>query len=264
VTKQLDIGEARTDPSANRAVRDEMDALATSWIAELPCAPPGNAGDGGAGAAEAGWAGAIDGDDWAGVAPAPAAPAVSSPFAGDGAAERVGAGGDDSDDEDDEDRPAELERGFLELTRDNVDKVLDEVRPYLIADGGNIVVADVDADARVITLALQGACGSCASSTTTMKMGVERVIHENFLDVAEVVEVSDLAGALSYKAVDDALKQIKDAVIAMDGKVEVASVDAASGAVELRFKGPSKVRFGIEAVVRDVEDVKEVTFVEFE
>ena len=109
-------------------------------------------------------------------------------------------------------------------------------------------------EARVITLALQGACGSCASSTTTMKMGVERVIHENFLDVAEVVEVSDLAGALSYKAVDDALKQIKDAVIAMDGKVEVASVDAASGAVELRFKGPSKVRFGIEAVVRDVED----------
>ena len=85
-----------------------------------------------------------------------------------------------------------------------------------------------------------------------------------FLDVAKVVEVSDLAGALSYKAVDDALKQIKDAVIAMDGKVEVASVDAASGAVELRFKGPSKVRFGIEAVVRDVEDVKEVTFVEFE
>ena len=138
------------------------------------------------------------------------------------------------------------------------------MRPYLIADGGNIVVADVDAEARVITLALQGACGSCASSTTTMKMGVERVIHENFLDVAEVVEVSDLAGALSYKAVDDALKQIKDAVIAMDGKVEVASVDAASGAVELRFKGPSKVRFGIEAVVRDVEDVREVTFVEFE
>ena len=68
----------------------------------------------------------------------------------------------------------------------------------------------------------------------------------------------------NFKAVDDALKQIKDAVIAMDGKVEVASVDAASGAVELRFKGPSKVRFGIEAVVRDVEDVREVTFVEFE
>ena len=109
-----------------------------------------------------GRAGAIDGDDWAGVAPAPAAPAISSPFAGDGAAERAGAGGDDSDDEDDEDRPAELERGFLELTRDNVDKVLDEVRPYLIADGGNIVVADVDAEARVVTLALQGACGLCA------------------------------------------------------------------------------------------------------
>ena len=75
--------------------------------------------------------------------------------------------------------------------------------------------------------------------------------------------MSDLAGALSYKAVDDALKQIKDAVIAMDGKVEVASVDAASGAVELRFMWPSKA-LRHEAVVRDVEDVREVTFVEFE
>ena len=200
--------------------------------------------------------------DWAGVAPAPPRSAVSSPFAGDGAAERAGAGGDDSDDEDDEDRPAALERGFLELTRDNVDKVLDEVRRTSSRTAATSSSPTSTRRRCVITLVGPGACGSCASSTTTMKMGVERVIHENFLDIAEVVEVSDLAGALSYKAVDDALKQIKDAVIAMDGKVEVASVDAASGAVELRFKGPSKVRFGIEAVGRDADVARSA--VEFE
>ncbi|KAL3929107.1 MAG: hypothetical protein SGPRY_002099, partial [Prymnesium sp.] len=60
---------------------------------------------------------------------------------------------------------------------DNVDKVLDEVRPYLIADGGNVAVAGVDLETRDVQLILEGACGSCPSSTVTMKMGIERVLN---------------------------------------------------------------------------------------
>ena len=56
----------------------------------------------------------------------------------------------------------------LELTVSNVDKVLDEVRPYLIADGGNIRVVEVDVDASCVKLELQGACGSCPSSTVSI------------------------------------------------------------------------------------------------
>ena len=60
----------------------------------------------------------------------------------------------------------------LELTPENVEQVLDEVRPYLIADGGEVEVADVDA--LTVYLRLKGACGSCPSSAMTLKMGIER------------------------------------------------------------------------------------------
>ena len=53
----------------------------------------------------------------------------------------------------------------MEFTLENVDKVLDEVRPYLIADGGNVEVVSVDEFTRSVSLTLQGACGSCPSST---------------------------------------------------------------------------------------------------
>lgn len=53
----------------------------------------------------------------------------------------------------------------LELNIANVDKVLDEVRPYLIADGGNVEVVDVEEKTRNVILKLKGACGSCPSST---------------------------------------------------------------------------------------------------
>ena len=56
----------------------------------------------------------------------------------------------------------------LEFTKENVDKVLDEVRPYLISDGGNVAVVSVDDFTRSVSLVLQGACGSCPSSTVNL------------------------------------------------------------------------------------------------
>lgn len=55
----------------------------------------------------------------------------------------------------------------MELTIENVEKVLDEVRPFLIADGGNISIESIDSKTRDIALMLQGACGSCPSSTVS-------------------------------------------------------------------------------------------------
>jgi len=54
-----------------------------------------------------------------------------------------------------------------------------DVAPFLQADGGDIEVVDV-ADGGVIQVRLQGACGSCPSSTATLKMGVERRLKEQF------------------------------------------------------------------------------------
>ena len=135
----------------------------------------------------------------------------------------------------------------LELTVATVDTVLDEVRPYLVADGGNVAVVGVDEATRSVQLQLEGACGSCPSSTVTMKMGIERVLNENFADLGEVVAVDPgpEAGAseLSPDVVDAALEQIMPAIIGLGGKIEVISAEGDEGCSSTR---PPKIKFGIE------------------
>jgi len=75
----------------------------------------------------------------------------------------------------------------LDLTTDNVEKVLDEMRPYLMADGGNVELVEIDGP--VVRLRLQGACGSCPSSTMTLRMGIERRLREFIPEIAEVEQV---------------------------------------------------------------------------
>ncbi len=73
------------------------------------------------------------------------------------------------------------------LTVENVERVLDELRPYLMADGGNVEIVEIDGP--VVKVRLQGACGSCPSSTMTLKMGIERKLRESIPEVTEVVQV---------------------------------------------------------------------------
>ena len=75
----------------------------------------------------------------------------------------------------------------LPLTTENVEKVLDELRPFLMADGGNVEIAEIDGP--IIKVRLQGACGSCPSSTMTLKMGIERKLREMIPEVSEVIQV---------------------------------------------------------------------------
>ncbi len=75
----------------------------------------------------------------------------------------------------------------LPLTTDNVEKVLDELRPFLMADGGNVEIAEIDGP--IVKVRLQGACGSCPSSTMTLKMGIERKLMEMIPEVSEVIQV---------------------------------------------------------------------------
>ena len=75
----------------------------------------------------------------------------------------------------------------LSLTNENVEKVLDELRPFLISDGGNVEIGEIDGP--VVKVRLQGACGSCPSSTMTLKMGIERKLKEMIPEISEVVQV---------------------------------------------------------------------------
>ncbi|QDL08398.1 Fe-S cluster assembly protein NifU [Brasilonema octagenarum UFV-E1] len=72
-----------------------------------------------------------------------------------------------------------------------IQKVLDEeVRPVLIADGGDVELYDVDGDS--VKVLLQGACGSCSSSTATLKIAIESRLRDRVSKdlVVEAVEPS--------------------------------------------------------------------------
>jgi Fe-S cluster biogenesis protein NfuA len=70
---------------------------------------------------------------------------------------------------------------------ENVEKVLQEIRPSLQADGGDVELVGVKDG--VVSLRLTGACGCCPMSTMTLKMGIERVLKSKFPEVKEVVSV---------------------------------------------------------------------------
>ena len=73
------------------------------------------------------------------------------------------------------------------LPQQSSERTLDELRPFLMAEGGNVEVVEIDG--RIVKVRLQGACGSCPSSTMTLKMGIERKLREAIPEVSEVVQV---------------------------------------------------------------------------
>jgi len=70
---------------------------------------------------------------------------------------------------------------------DQVQEVLDKLRPYLQRDGGDVQLVDVEEG--VVKLRLMGACGSCPSSTITLKAGIERALVEEIAGIKEVHQV---------------------------------------------------------------------------
>ncbi|WP_270165056.1 NifU family protein [Paenibacillus sp. SYP-B4298] len=70
---------------------------------------------------------------------------------------------------------------------DEVLDVLDKLRPFLQRDGGDVELVDVEDG--IVKLKLVGACGSCPSSTITLKAGIERALVEEVEGIHEVVQV---------------------------------------------------------------------------
>ncbi len=71
---------------------------------------------------------------------------------------------------------------------EEVQKVLDMIRPALQADGGDVQLVEVGDDG-VVKVKLVGACGHCPMSTMTLKMGIERTLKEKVPGVTEVISV---------------------------------------------------------------------------
>jgi Fe-S cluster biogenesis protein NfuA len=72
--------------------------------------------------------------------------------------------------------------------KEEVQKVLDTVRPALQADGGDAELVDVGSDG-VVKLRLTGACAGCPMSQLTLKEGIEKVLKEKLPQVTSVESV---------------------------------------------------------------------------
>jgi Fe-S cluster biogenesis protein NfuA len=69
--------------------------------------------------------------------------------------------------------------------QEQVEAVLDKIRPSLIADGGNVELVEVNEG--VVKLKLTGACAGCPMSTMTLKNGIERILKQEIPEIKEVV-----------------------------------------------------------------------------
>lgn len=127
--------------------------------------------------------------------------------------------------------PDELTSGgdgeILDLTWDNVEMVLDEMRPFLIQDGGNVAIEDIDGP--VVKLELQGACGTCPSSTMTMRMGLERRLKERIPEIQEVIQAIPDGPPLDEDQVNVILDGVRPFLQVAGGSIEVESIAGIGG-----------------------------------
>jgi Thioredoxin-like proteins and domains len=69
--------------------------------------------------------------------------------------------------------------------KERVQEVIDQIRPNLQADGGDIELIEVTADGTV-RVRLQGACHGCPGAAMTLKMGVERLLKKSIPEIKTV------------------------------------------------------------------------------
>ena len=76
-----------------------------------------------------------------------------------------------------------------ETVTQRVSGVIEQIRPLLQADGGDIELVGVEEDTGKVSVRLQGACRGCPGAAMTLKMGVERHLKQRVPEVSEVVAV---------------------------------------------------------------------------
>ena len=75
-----------------------------------------------------------------------------------------------------------------EEIKNNVEKALDEIRPFLQSDGGDITLIDIEDD-KLVKVQLQGACVGCSVNQMTLKSGVEMTIKKYAPQIEQVINI---------------------------------------------------------------------------
>lgn len=76
-----------------------------------------------------------------------------------------------------------------EEVRLNVERALEEIRPFLKNDGGDISLIGIEDDDRLVKVQLEGACVGCSVNTMTLKSGVEMTIKRYVPQIEKVLNV---------------------------------------------------------------------------
>lgn len=77
-----------------------------------------------------------------------------------------------------------------------VEKALDQIRPYLIADGGNVRILEI-IDNSKLYLELLGSCGICPMSLMTVKAGIEQAVRQEVPEITAVISVNKVENQIA-------------------------------------------------------------------
>jgi lysyl-tRNA synthetase class 2 len=95
-------------------------------------------------------------------------------------------------------------------------------------------------DGPVVKLELQGACGTCPSSSMTMKMGLERKLKERIPEIAEVIQTLPDAPQLTTENIETVLDGVRPFLSVAGGKISIQSINGVGGlqpSVSLKMEG---------------------------
>ena len=94
-----------------------------------------------------------------------------------------------------------------------------------------------------------------------MKMGIERVLNENFSNLTSVTNIDESSTNLTTETVKEMLEKLLPAIQGLGGELEVLAVEE-NGSVILKFQGPARLKKGVELVLKDNKSIKTVVFQE--
>jgi len=118
---------------------------------------------------------------------------------------------------------AQIGRPKLPLTLENVELILEELRPYLQKDGGDCEVIELEGP--ILRLEMQGSCSSCSSSAVTLKMGIERTLLDRIPELHEVVAEMPGTETPTEEGIEQVLDTIQPFLSVSGGTIELVELE---------------------------------------
>ncbi len=96
-----------------------------------------------------------------------------------------------------------------------------------------------------------------------MKMGIERVLKENFSNIQSIVAVNQnpVKKVLTVEIIQELLSKLLPTIQRLGGTISIPSVDAERGIVKVQFTGPDRLKKGVDLILKENELVKGVEYV---